>query len=346
MNLNEIGFYTLSDERVEKSLKFPTSSFLQRCELIVTDKCNFKCQYCRGVRPDIQGELSFMDACHIINIWANGCIENIRFSGGEPTIWGPLVDLVSYTKNKCKHIKHIAISTNGSAPLEYYKQLIDAGVNDFSISFDACCSSTADNMAGVNSKFENICNNIKELSKLTYVTVGVVLDDRNISELENIIDLATSLGVHDIRIIPSAQDNRKLSELNIQTNYPILKYRLNNITMNKPIRGLCENVDSNKCRLLYDDMVIAGQYHFPCIIYMREYGNPIGTIKNKELIEIRNERYEWVQNHDCFKDPICRKNCLDVCVDYNNKMEDYTWSTNTLKSIKTRKLKKAGGKAE
>ena len=320
MNLQDIGFYTLSQERVIDSYHNPISSFLQRCELIVTDNCNFKCQYCRKLRSDIQGELSYLDACAIINIWATGCIENIRFSGGEPTLWQPLIDIVKYTKNRCRHIKHIAISTNGSNTLDYYKRLIDAGVNDFSISFDACCSSTADTMAGINSNFDTICNNIKELSKLTYVTVGVVLDDRNILEIKNIIKLATDLGVHDIRIIPAAQDNRKLPKLNIDTEYPILGYRLQNISNGKHVRGLTKQ-DSKQCRLVYDDMAIAGDYHFPCIIYMREHGNPIGTIKNKELIEIRNERWEWSQKHNCHDDRICRNNCLDVCIEYNNKME-------------------------
>ena len=46
-------------------------------------------------------------------------------------------------------VKRIAISTNGSAPMKCYTRLIEAGVNDFSISLDACCASTGDAIAGV-----------------------------------------------------------------------------------------------------------------------------------------------------------------------------------------------------
>lgn len=37
---------------------------------------------------------------------------------------------------------------------------------------------------------------------------------------------------------------------------------------------------------------------------------------------IFNKRIEWYRNHDTKNDPICRNNCLDVCIDYNNKVRD------------------------
>jgi len=55
--------------------------------------------------------------------------------------------------------------------------------------------------------------------------------------------------------------------------------------------------------------------HYPCIIYLREWGDPIGELG----AQTRIDRLRWAQEHDTHEDPICRKNCLDVCVDYNNK---------------------------
>ena len=43
MKLEDIGFYTLTDERAANTCK---DSRLSRCELILTDVCNFKCPYC------------------------------------------------------------------------------------------------------------------------------------------------------------------------------------------------------------------------------------------------------------------------------------------------------------
>jgi molybdenum cofactor biosynthesis enzyme MoaA len=314
--LEEIGFYSLSDKRA-KNVSW--KSDLQRCELILTDRCNFKCLYCRGIKKELQGDLTLKQAKEIIDIWVSGNIHNIRFSGGEPTIWKDLVELVKYTKSfSC--IEHIALSTNGSASLEFYKYLYKLGVNDFSISLDACCSSMANIMAGTNANFEHITNIIKELSKLTYVTVGVVLDKQNNSDLKNIISYATSLGVSDIRIIPSSQSNHYLNIDDIKTDYGILSYRLNNIKNKRHVRGITEK-DCKKCHLVKDDMAILHGKHFPCVIYMREQGKSIGTIYNKTLTEIKKERKKWFEKTNTYNDPICRKNCLDVCIDHNNKVE-------------------------
>jgi hypothetical protein len=92
--------------------------------------------------------------------------------------------------------------------------------------------------------------------------------------------------------------------------YPILRYRIGNAV--NGVRGLCES-DPRRCRLVLDDSAVAGRYHYPCIIYLREHGNPIGQVGP----QMRTERAEWSRTHDVYADPICRENCLDVCVAYN-----------------------------
>ena len=207
MNLKEIGFYTLSDERAEN---VSMESQMKRCELIITEYCNFKCSYCRGLKPEIYGnrkikELTLDEVKYIIDLWcANKPLENIRFSGGEPTLHKNIVEIVKYAKTS--GIKRIAISTNGSNKISLYKELIDAGVNDFSISLDACCAEVGDKMAGgIKNSWLKVVENIKEISKLTYVTVGVVLTPENIDGTIDTIKFAHSLGVADIRIITASQ---------------------------------------------------------------------------------------------------------------------------------------------
>ena len=314
--LDDIGFYTLSNNRAKY---VSWESDLQRCELILTDRCNFNCLYCRGIKHEFCGDLSFDQAKEIIDIWARGNLHNVRFSGGEPTIWPDLLKLVEYTKQQ-KSIEHIALSTNGSASLEYYLDLFHAGVNDFSISLDACCSSTADKMARVDARFDHICKVIRVLSEITYVTVGVVLDKQNDNELRKIIEYSSALGVSDIRIIPSAQSNHSLN-IDMATDYPILKYRLDNLKNGRHVRGLTEK-DCHACHLVKDDMVVLHGQHFPCVIYMRERGNPIGNVYGKTIAEIRMERKEWFAKTDIQKDIICKINCLDVCIDHNNMVDD------------------------
>lgn len=323
MNLKDIGFYTLSDERAEN---VSMESQMKRCEMIITEYCNFRCSYCRGLKPEIYGnrkikELSFDEICKNIDYWCEGNpLENIRFSGGEPTLHKNIVEIISYSKNK--GIKRIAISTNGSNKFELYKKLIDAGCNDFSISLDACCASDGDKMAGgVKGSWNIVVKNIEEISKLTYVTVGVVLTPDNIDKTIDTIKFAHELGVSDIRIISSAQYNKPIPRLNevedyIKDAHPILKYRINHFAEGINVRGMVEG-DSKRCAIVLDDSIIAGEYFFQCVIAMREGAKPIGKVDPN----MRKERFEWFKNHNCFEDPICKEMCLDVCRDHNKRVE-------------------------
>lgn len=323
MKLEDIGFYTLEDNRAKQA---STSSDLWRNEMIITSRCNFKCPYCRGTDINgAKGDMSLEEIKNVIDIWADNNMRNVRFSGGEPTMHPDFKEVIRYTKERCNNIRHIAVSTNGYTDLDYYKELIDLGVNDFSISLDACCSSVGDTMAGgVKGAWEKVVTNIRELSKLTYVTLGVVFDKGNVEQMVETIEFAHELGAADIRIISAAQwnDFSIFKDLEIRQEildkHPILKYRLSNFKKGRNVRGITEN-DSKYCGLMLDDMIVKGKYHYPCVIKMREGCEPIGEVGK----DLREQRGQYYKTHDCSKDKICKNNCLDVCVDYNNKFAEY-----------------------
>jgi len=325
MKLEEIGFYSLSDNRVKNT---NINSRMMRCELILLERCNFSCPYCRGLKDEIYGDrklkqLSLEEIKQNIDYWCEGePLENIRFSGGEPTLHKDIVEIVRYSKEK--GISRIAISSNGSNKWELYQELIGAGANDFSISLDACCAIDGDKMSGgVKGSWDKVVENIRKLSERTYVNVGVVLTPENIDSTIDTIKFADSLGVSDIRIISSAQWNEPIPRLHevpqeIKDKYPILRYRINHFAEGINVRGIGDE-DSNQCPLMLDDSIIAGDYMFKCIIHMREGGEPIGKVGPN----MRQERYDYFLNFDTHKDPICRGNCLDVCRDYSNRYRDF-----------------------
>ena len=256
----------------------------------------------------------------VVRSWAADGLKNIRFSGGEPTIYPDIVEVIKTAKEA--GIERIAISTNGSADLSVYEELIDNGVNDISISLDGCCAADVEDMSGSSLKVgSKVIQNIADLSKLTYVTVGIVLTDDNYDKVCEIIEYADSLGVADIRVIPAAQNDTLVESMQnisdeILDRHPILKYRTDNVCQGRGVRGIKET-DCHRCLLLQDDSVVAGGYHFPCIIYLREGGDPIGPFENYE--EVRKARVKFANEHDTYADPICRSNCLDCLVDYNNR---------------------------
>ena len=312
--LDKIGFYTLTDERARRVALNPNPP-LSRCEILLGGRCNFSCPYCRHVGgPDA----SVDDVHDTLRLWIENGLKAVRFSGGEPTLWGGLCDAVAFA---AKNIKHVAISTNGSASWGTYAALIAAGATDFSVSLDACCAADGKRMAGgVDGAWDIIVNNIKRMSRLVYVTVGVVLTEENQANLLEIVEFAHSLGVADIRVIPAAQhgDSLQVANLPISDSHPILSWRLARIKAGKTVRGICSS-DSKKCSLVLDDMAVMGKKHYPCIIYLREGGKPIGDVGPN----MREERRAWYESHRSDCDPICSRNCLDFCVAHNNRIAEF-----------------------
>ena len=255
--LEEIGFYTLSNERARNS---SISSPLWRCEILLTDACTFKCPYCRGLRSDCEGTVAFSEVSRCLGYWIDEGLKNVRFSGGEPTVYVGLKDLVIQAKEG--GVERISISTNGYADSEFYLELIDAGVNDISVSLDACCAAVGEKMSGgVKRSWGKVISNIALLSRFSYVTVGMVFDEKNVSECLKAVLFADSLGVSDVRVIPSAQYDEALASLSelpekILNKYPILRYRMENLERGIHVRGM-EEGDAHSCWLAMDDMAVA-----------------------------------------------------------------------------------------
>lgn len=313
MRLEDIGFYTLTDERAATVTPFTP---LMRCELLVTDSCNFRCPYCRSSHSG--GDMSWPDAERILDLWMSDGLVNLRFSGGEPTLWPHILRAVHHAKHG--GVKRIAMSTNGSAPWDVYQMLARIGVDDFSVSLDACCAATGGKMSGRKKAWEHVVANIRKLSEVAYVTVGIVVTEDNAAEAPEVIALAHDLGVSDIRVIPAAQNGNACTfnaDESLTDVHPILGYRLANMRAGRPFRGLRES-DSHRCALVLDDMAVKDGKHYPCIIYLREGGREIGDLDENT----RTQRATWSATHDPHRDPICQANCLDVCVDYNNRYRD------------------------
>lgn len=308
--LDSIGFYTLKDERARAASQ---TSRLMRGEIVLGARCNFHCSYCRrvgGRDADLDRVLALIDQ------WGRDRLFAIRFSGGEPTLHSGLVTMVEAARDA--KIERIAISTNGSALRGQYERLLAAGVNDCSVSLDACCAEDGDRMAGgVRGAFDVVVDRIRWLAARTYVTVGVVLTEQNWSKINQIIAFADQLGVADIRIIPAAQYGDQMANIQVDdallARYPILRYRIRNIQAGRPVRGL-RHEDAATCGLVLDDQAVCGDQHYPCIIYLREKGQPIGQVGPG----MRQERADWSARTNTHEDPICRRNCIDACVDYNN----------------------------
>jgi len=107
----------------------------------VTDRCNYKCVYCRTGNVGAQfPELPLADYMRMARLFVELGIEKIRLTGGEPLLRRDLVQLVRELSQLRTHqgrAPEIAITTNGHLLAELVEPLKDAGLTRVTVSMDA-----------------------------------------------------------------------------------------------------------------------------------------------------------------------------------------------------------------
>ena len=109
--------------------------------LSVTDRCNYRCVYCRageGAAPFT--ELSLDELLRLARIFVSLGIQKIRLTGGEPLLRRDLLDLVrslAALRTPQGAPLEIALTTNGHLLAPLAQPLSDAGLSRITISMDA-----------------------------------------------------------------------------------------------------------------------------------------------------------------------------------------------------------------
>ncbi len=107
----------------------------------VTDRCNYKCVYCRtGNQGAIYSELALADYVRMARIFTGLGIEKVRITGGEPLLRHDLVDFVrelAKLRTLDGEPLDLAITTNGHLLAELAQPLKDAGLRRVTVSMDA-----------------------------------------------------------------------------------------------------------------------------------------------------------------------------------------------------------------
>jgi GTP 3',8-cyclase len=106
----------------------------------VTDRCNFRCQYCMPAEGlpwlERDGVLRFEEIARLVALLASMGVHDVRLTGGEPLVrrdFPRLVEMLS----RIDDVRDLSITTNGYLLERDAAALVAAGANRFNVSIDS-----------------------------------------------------------------------------------------------------------------------------------------------------------------------------------------------------------------
>ncbi|QMV18940.1 GTP 3',8-cyclase MoaA [Granulicella sp. 5B5] len=243
----------------EERLRDSHGRYITDLRLSVTDRCNYRCVYCRTGNDGAQySELPLEEYARLLRIFVSLGIEKIRLTGGEPLLRAGLLDLIRETATLRSPFTteplDIALTTNGHLLAPMAQDLKDAGLSRITISMDAVDAETFARITRVPGSFERVQAGIRAAQKagLGPIKINcVLLRGFNEGQIEAFAEFSRREGVivRFIEFMPLEEDRTWTPE----TVVPMAEIvaRLNNV---RPLVALPPNNPSETARrFTFDD---------------------------------------------------------------------------------------------
>jgi cyclic pyranopterin phosphate synthase len=182
----------------------------------VTERCNFRCQYCMPEKPfswtPKENLLSFDELFKFIKVAIDEGINKVRITGGEPLLREDLDYFIKLIHNHKPDID-LAITTNGFLLPETAQKLKDSGLKRLNISLDSLKPAVAAQIAQ-----KNVLNKVlegidKSLEVGLKVKINMVpLKGINSSEILDVLEYARERDVQ-IRYIEYMENSHANSQI-------------------------------------------------------------------------------------------------------------------------------------
>ncbi len=188
--------------------------FARKLRVSVTDRCNFRCNFCMPVKPVWLPKseiLTYEEIARIARILAEMGVTKIRLSGGEPLMRQDLDILVAMLR-EIPEVKTIAMTTNGFYLAEMAERLKRAGLDSVTVSLHSLKPERYDEVVGRKDVFERAMDGLRVAQEVGLKPVKVnivVMRGCNDDEILNFAELArkSNLTVRFIEYMPF--DGRK-----------------------------------------------------------------------------------------------------------------------------------------
>jgi GTP 3',8-cyclase len=126
----------------------------------VTDRCNYKCVYCRtGNEGALFADLPMEDYLRMARVFVSLGITKIRITGGEPLLRKGLAEFVGelgFLRTVNGEPLDLAITTNGHLLASMAQPLKDAGLSRVTVSVDAVTPDKFERITRVPNSYERV----------------------------------------------------------------------------------------------------------------------------------------------------------------------------------------------
>jgi cyclic pyranopterin phosphate synthase len=177
----------------------------------ITDRCNYKCVYCRTGNEGAQyAELTIADYLRMVRLFLSLGVEKIRLTGGEPLLRAGLVEMVQElarmrtaflpdgTPTEDGLPLDIALTTNGHLLEGLAQPLKDAGLSRITVSMDAVDAETFTAITRVPRSFDKVLAGIRKARAVGLGPVKVncvLLRGFNDGQIEQFAEFSRQEGV-------------------------------------------------------------------------------------------------------------------------------------------------------
>jgi cyclic pyranopterin phosphate synthase len=172
----------------------------RKLRISVTDRCNFRCNFCMPKNPvwlDRRELLTFDEIARLARIFARMGVTKIRLTGGEPLVRHDIEKLVAMLA-KVEGIESVSMTTNGYFLEEMAAKLKEAGLKGVTVSLHSLKPERYEEIIGVRGVFEKVVRGIRRAIDvgLWPVKVNVVVTRGcNDDEMLDFAELARRTGI-------------------------------------------------------------------------------------------------------------------------------------------------------
>ena len=288
----------------------------------VTERCNFRCQYCMPEKPfswvPKENLLSFEELFEFVKVAIDEGVTKIRITGGEPLLREDLDRFIKMIYDYYPDVD-LAMTTNGYLLKGIAKKLKDAGLKRINVSIDSLKPEIAMKIAQKD-VLENVLDGVKEAQAVGLKVKVNMVPMKNINDNE-IIDIleyckARKITVRFIEYMENAYATANLQGLKAKEVLEILakKYKFSDdgfeesspsryYTMEDGYRfGIIEPYGDDFCKSCNRIRLTAEGYLIPCLYFdeamsiaeaVRKKDIKTAALVLKEVVKNKPEKNRW-----------------------------------------------------